>query len=360
MKTLPILLLSCCVSSLAGYSAKSTATFPAASGSTQTSITLEFILTDSKLRSVASGGVIASSSTRTGVLVPNDLVFTNDSTCASITGSYTWDVTYWESSATGIVRGHILIASLTTGASVTPIVCIGLASDTWHGGAVGAAYDTNTRACWYMPNGTTLSMKDFCGSGLDWGNTTGVTAGAGLQVGGASVWAGVQWSSAATTSIATNVSVQAWVKSSTLTSQNGFILSKAPVGSNWAIFIEAGVLKIRDNGSQDLTFAAPSNNTWHQVSGTWAGTNAALYIDGASVNTRTGVAIGNGAGGLLLGAFAAATSSYNFSGSMGTIILSATNRSANWIATQYANQLSPATAAAFTSLATATSQVLVF
>ena len=72
------------------YSHSSTVTFTGATGSTQTNITLLFSFNDAKLKTAANGGQIRNLCSRNGSGVPCDFVFTNDATCATLTGGYTW------------------------------------------------------------------------------------------------------------------------------------------------------------------------------------------------------------------------------------------------------------------------------
>lgn len=124
MKTVIITLLLACPL-FAGYGAKATVTFSAASGSTtDTNITLYFTANDTKLKTVANGGLIQNTVTRNAITVPADFILTNDTSCATQTGSYQWGFKTYSATA-GTMTGRVKIPSLTISASIAPTVCIG-------------------------------------------------------------------------------------------------------------------------------------------------------------------------------------------------------------------------------------------
>jgi hypothetical protein len=107
-------------------------------------------------------------------------------------------------------------------------------------------------------------------------------------------------------SIATNITAEAWIYSSDY-NQNGFIVSKNPVNTQWELFVAANNLYWRSqvDFTNDTVYPAPSVNTWHHIAVTQAGTLTNMYIDGALVASKTTVAIGNSAGNIEIGSYSA-------------------------------------------------------
>ncbi|MFA5764038.1 MAG: LamG-like jellyroll fold domain-containing protein [Candidatus Paceibacterota bacterium] len=113
-----------------------------------------------------------------------------------------------------------------------------------------------------------------------------------------------------TISISNNITVSAWIYSSNF-NQNGFVVFKEPVNSQWALFFESPYFEWR-GVTASLTCSPPSNNTWHHIVGTQSGTLAELYIDGTRCNSSGAITtIGNGTGNIYIGAY---TGGYFFSG----------------------------------------------
>ena len=108
-----------------------------------------------------------------------------------------------------------------------------------------------------------------------------------------------------TISVATNITVSAWVKSPTLGTfgSNMFIVSKSPVNTNWNLFLEAGSLIWRS--TNQITTSRPSSNVWHHIAATQANTAAKIYVDGVQIQSGTMNAIANGGGAILIGQYGA-------------------------------------------------------
>lgn len=123
-----------------------------------------------------------------------------------------------------------------------------------------------------------------------------------------------------TQSIATAITAEAWIYVPTNV-QNGFIVGKNPVNTNWQLFLEnqSGVGKLIWFGgtvccSPQLSVPAPSPNVWHHVAATQNGSNGALFVDGVQVAASTTLqAIGNSTGSIDIGRY---DSQYWFTGSL--------------------------------------------
>ncbi len=96
-------------------------------------------------------------------------------------------------------------------------------------------------------------------------------------------------------------------------SQNGMIVEKDPVNTQWELRFESGGLRWLPASGTGVVAASPSNNHWHHIVATQTGTTASLYVDGVLVNTATVAAIGNGSGPIYIGRY---NSGYYFNGSI--------------------------------------------
>ena len=100
------------------------------------------------------------------------------------------------------------------------------------------------------------------------------------------------------------ITVSAWVYSDRFT-QNGFVVGKNPVNTQWALFFESdGYLKWRaSSATAEVRCAAPANAAWHHVAARQEGTNATLYLNGAVCASGVVPEIGNGSGSITIGRF---------------------------------------------------------
>jgi len=119
-----------------------------------------------------------------------------------------------------------------------------------------------------------------------------------------------------TVSIPTDVTVGAWVNPS-VRCQNGFIVGKDPVNTQWELFLNQSDCNIYWRGStasNQVTCPTPPIGSWHYILGTQYGTQASIYVDGKQCTTGTVNAIANGAGAIQIGAYAPSGGAYNFNG----------------------------------------------
>jgi hypothetical protein len=107
-----------------------------------------------------------------------------------------------------------------------------------------------------------------------------------------------------TISIPDAITVAAWVYSERF-AQNGFVVTKNPVNTQWALFFASdGFLKWRGAGvDKNVLCAAPSNNAWHHIVGKQAGTSGSLYVDGRLCASATLPAIGNAPASISIGRY---------------------------------------------------------
>ena len=105
-------------------------------------------------------------------------------------------------------------------------------------------------------------------------------------------------------SVSNAITVAAWVYSDNFV-QNGFVVAKNPVNTQWALFFESdGLLKWRGGGmDKTVKCPAPSNGAWHHIVAKQEGTAGSLYVDGVLGASGTLSAIGNGPNSINIGRF---------------------------------------------------------
>jgi NO-binding membrane sensor protein with MHYT domain len=100
------------------------------------------------------------------------------------------------------------------------------------------------------------------------------------------------------------ITVAAWVYSDRFV-QNGFVVGKNPVNTQWALFFESdGYVKWRGGGHEkEVKCAVPSNQNWHHIAAKQDGMTASLYLDGVLCATGPASVIGNEASSITIGRF---------------------------------------------------------
>lgn len=133
----------------------------------------------------ASGGQIQHSATVNGQVVPTDLIFTTNSSCAS--SSMKWEIESWDQSS-GIVRAWVLFPTYSHTTGPVIYVCYGDSTvTTFQGGAVGSAWVGYT-GVYHYGTATSLSILDSSSAGNNCtlpGTTHNPTYATGLIGGGA-------------------------------------------------------------------------------------------------------------------------------------------------------------------------------
>ena len=134
--------------------------------------------------------------------------------------------------------------------------------------------------------------------------------------------------------VSNSITVTAWVNY-TDPNQNGFIIGKNPVNTEWELFFETGVLKWRSSLGDDIDCASPSPNAWHYIVAEQSGSRANIYVDGVLCSTGTISTIGNDDNSVDIGRF---DSGYYFSGEIAGIQVYDRSLSPAQIANIYNNQ----------------------
>jgi len=157
----------------------------------------------------------------------------------------------------------------------------------------------------------------------------------------------------------TQITVEAWIYTGSLhtkaspsghNSNEGAIVHKNGTSDdNLGVTVASGATAfyIDDGGNNTPQAAAPTVDSWMHVVCTWDNATMTIYQDGASAATMGGVngTFVNNGNSLRFGGVhgAGGGNPHSFDGLIDEIRISNTSRSANWVATEYNNENSPAT-----------------
>jgi Concanavalin A-like lectin/glucanases superfamily len=115
---------------------------------------------------------------------------------------------------------------------------------------------------------------------------------------------GVDYINIPTISTPDAITVAAWVYSDNF-AQNGFVVTKNPVNTQWALFFESnGFIKWRGSGfMESIACPVPSNTAWHHIVAKQKGSAGGLYVDGHLCASGTLPAIGNASNSINIGRY---------------------------------------------------------
>ncbi|OHB14620.1 MAG: hypothetical protein A2431_04180 [Candidatus Zambryskibacteria bacterium RIFOXYC1_FULL_39_10] len=214
---------------------------------------------------------------------------------------------------------------------------------------VSGTWDANFKGVWHLPNGTTLSATDTIGNGN--GSVVGTpTAGTGKIDGSMDIDSTGDYINAGNSSefnfTSNAFTIEAWIKppASGQANYQTFIARGTYLANGWYIQTDNSVNK---NGVWFVTNTAGSNrltqaankltlSAWNHVAAVRNGTSVRIYVNGTDQTTSAGshvdpVSISTN---LIIG---------KWLNGMDEVRISNTNRSADWIKTEYNNQSSPST-----------------
>jgi hypothetical protein len=344
---LTFLAAACALPSMAAYANCGQVTFPGASATTQTNITLAFSFNDARFKSL-------NTTTRNGIVAPADLIVTDDATCQTLTGSYNWDVeAYNSSTGSGIVL--VKIPSYTTSPKTVYVGFANPGVTLYQGGAAGSAYDSSTflAAPFNVDSSGTLSNADFSASGCN-GVPASVTATTG-QIDGAGsfgsaskdAWGGAACGSAGgglngVLDIIAPFTYSAWIRSTTATGD----IYNAGAGGMPQFRIASGSLSLERANTSNVASSTGTISTgaWTHVAVTLdASGHYAFYINGSPAGSGTVTVPATWT--LNTWRFTAHTwqnGFFNSAPSMSIDLQKVANvaRQGSWIANEYANEAS--------------------
>lgn len=303
-----------------------------------------------------SGGSVQNTTTQTGAgrsfTVPADAIFATDTTCATAL-KFEWEV--W-TSTTGAFVAWIRIPSAATGGTFA--ACYGKASVTTWQGDVPNTWSANYAGVWHLPDGTTLTMKDSTGNANDGTGVNTPTATSG-EIDGAVSLNGTNQSvnvgNGASLGITGAITVNAWI----------FMPSLPGSNVEWMIFT-----KDKDSGGRAYTFEMANNffgngintvafyinggansnervvattdmsaNTWYHVAATFTpSTNLKIYVNGTLEGTTstTDATIPTATANVVIGAREYSGFENPFAGKIDEVRNANTDRTAAWIAADFA------------------------
>lgn len=313
--------------------------------STLTNFPMLFTTTDANLKATGSGGSVTDAQ-------GDDIVLGTAAGCGT---PLSYNLERWVST-TGEVQMWVKIASLSSTVDNVIYLCAGNAAiTTFQGGSAGAAWDSDFVTVYHVSDGTTLSMADSTSNAYTATNSS-ATAGAG-KIDGGMTTSGTQHATSPTvTGMNTALTLSAWVKTSTTGAFQFAISAVTATPSEYEVGIDSsnhGVWNFgypngtgTQNGSGSTTL---TDGAWHylvltfRTIGSGGDGKGRLYVDGSVVSTGasatnfpdtiTSFSMNNRQG----------DTSFPLVGTSDELRVSKTDRSADWIMTEWNNQNSPGT-----------------
>lgn len=292
--------------------------------------------TYSYLATVANGGKVQNSN-------GYDIGFYTNSDCS--TGKMAWETGLY-TATTGAVIYWINVSSVNSTSDTVFYMCYGDSGVSTDQSNKTSVWDANYKGVWHFPNGSTLGALDST-SNADNGTITGATATTGpTYLDGASAFADntqkilVAGRTFNNTQAAT---ISCWFK---VTSHTGYRTIVGGGSTGGALGLRVGTdAKIHSTKSGYADFAASTGTI---TDGVWtylvysvdnAG-NFIYYLNGSS--SGTGSYTSNPAEATTGLGYSSGLNE-SLTGSLDEVRFSFVQRSASWIATEYANQNSPST-----------------
>ena len=254
---------------------------------------------------------------------------------------------------TGAVIAWVRIPTLSTSTDTVLYLYYGNAGAASQQNATGV-WDSNYKGVWHVPDGTTLTANDST-SNANNGTltntptaTTGQIDGAGNFVAASSQY--IATGSGSSLNITGDITLSAWIKTDSATGHAIFDRYKGS-GSFDGYGFDAGTQNFHKvsywssvKGVWVGGNTSIDDSAWHYVVVSVSGTTATFYNNGSADGTPA-----SNAPGTWTASPTSAIGGYNggsqgfFNGKIDEVRVSAYARSADWIATEYNNQASPAT-----------------
>jgi hypothetical protein len=302
--------------------------------STQSNFTVLVSVTDATLKTISNGGHVANAN-------GYDIGFYSD---AAGTTKLKWEVERYNA-ATGELIAWVKIPTLSSTTDTTFYLFYGDSTITTNQSDPVNTWDTNYKAVYHLPNGTTLSATDSTGGNNGTFSPNHPTAVTG-QIDGAAAftpnqtinmgtptdfpvntaWTAEAWANPVATG---TLAVMAWGQRVT---NSGVQIGANGAGGTWRLSLFGGVTC--DGGTV-------STGTWQHLVGTFDGSSLRLFKNGVLVRGPTAAApVAPATPGAWIGSYGGLQ---YFNGNIDEVRMSTTNRSADWIRTEYNNQNSPGT-----------------
>lgn len=344
--------------------------------STQTNFTVLVTGTLSYLATIANAGKIANTVAVNLVTVPADLKFTSDIAGTTLLN---WEVSAYNAT-TGLIEIWVLISSLSSSVDTVIYMFYGDSSTTtFQGGAIGTAWDSSYIILYHLGDGTTLIKRDSGLNGYTLSQDGSPAAATGINgIGAVGLTASnsddlVRTSIAELTTAARTTAC--WVKANSFPGAYNTIISTVnndatPCGfdihvkSNGKLACYITCTTGSATKSYDGTGTTLSTGIWYYLVLTYDSSAGLIgYINGSVDGTATpaGTILAGSALTFNLGNNKPNVSTRFFDGLIDEARVSSVARSANWITTNYNNQLNPGTFSTIgseTSLTTTVTETL--
>jgi hypothetical protein len=316
----------------------------------QTNFPVEVSLTDPALSTVANGGHVQQAN-------GYDIVLTSDAAGAN---RLSWEVEKYDPVG-GTWIADVKTPALSNTADTVIYAFYGNPAITTNQSSASAVWDSNYTAVYHFGTVTNTTTPDSTSNNNGAISNTGVLLGGNGEIGTAAQFGGsgsgynlvlpaaVLNASSGTISAWLNPSI-AMVSGQTYGTGGQVDSSKAFHFAEWSSYYN-GTLFGWNSGTTDYTVTVANTalslpvNTWSHIAYTWnqATNTQVVYLNGVAVDTvSTAFTPYTPVSNFVLGTDPA-NPSYSFGGLMDEVRFSKTNRSAGWIATEYANQ-SPSSA----------------
>ena len=215
---------------------------------------------------------------------------------------------------------------------------------------MGSAWTNDYTMVQHLPDGTTLSASDSTSNGND-GTITGATATTGKIDGGAA------FNGTSDTIVCGDTNLPAGSSAFTVSAWL-YMPSLPPTNAVWPVVawgLQAnndghGIMVHDTGGTTSLVFLlwnndlgytwSPAANTWYKATATYDGTTAVLFLNGAQVASAPR-SISATATNVDIGWYTGGAATYYSAINVDEITIGSSNRSADWILTEYNNQNDP-------------------
>ena len=302
----------------------------------------------SYLATVANGGKVQNAS-------GYDIYFSTDTSGEAV---LPFERVHWNAT-TGACEFWIQVPTLTHSASLVIYLQYGNATISTDQSNTTGTWDSNYVGVYHFGDGTTLNVNDSTGNannGTAVNTPTAVNDGIGGSGSGGGGSVGfaetsdqyINLGTGSSLNITGNLTLEAWAKITTggltfdaivsnldASSQNGYFFFIGISGADGGLNLcNAGAAKGASGRSVTVT-------NWQYYVGTYDTSNIRFYTDATlDATTAAASAIGSAAGqAAYIGSYI--TSGFQFNGSIDEVRISKTNRSADWITTQYNMTHSP-------------------
>lgn len=312
--------------------------------STQTDFPVLVSVTDNRFKTVANGGHVQNSS---GFDIRP---YTDSGLGTAITG---YELERYNAT-TGEVVMWVKVSSLSS--STTPFVLAygdsGISTD----GSSTTTWSNSFLGVYHLADGTTLSVNSATGSNNGTNHSATATAGQ-IDGGAAFVSASSQYVDCGTGMVPAAATMSAWVKGTSFPNAYNSVVVRDAVGVAITLLVRSdGKLRVAATlgGSTNINYDGTGSNTlstgtWYYLTYTASATVAPIDLRGyvnASLDHAAVSMSGNGlivtSASTIIGQQPQQAGRF-WNGSMDEVRISSVARSANWISTEYNNQLAPGT-----------------